>query len=454
MRSKSLAFRLALIAALGSTLALILAGTLFVFLFRSAVERSFDERLDALLKTLVATAVNTDGIDPIAAHAMGEPRFALPQSGWYWQIRSLDTGTVVAASPSLIGDTLPVDDLPARDQPARTLEIAGSDGKDLRALERRVDTGSGGGYAVLVSGDTDDLDQEIADFRLVVVISIGLFAALLAIGTSLLVRWGLWPLRAMRDDLGRVRRGEISQFEGDFPREIEPLVAELNALLISNREIVDRARRHVGNLAHALKTPLAVLQNEAASSTTPLAARVRDQVAVMRDQVGHHLDRARIAAQSRVIGVVTPVPPVVESLARVMRKVHEERDLAIETHATEGLSFRGEKQDLEEMVGNLFDNACKWARSRVRVTVDEFGSGRENWVRLTFEDDGPGLAADQRQAALSRGMRLDESKPGSGLGLSIVVELARIYRGRLTLEDTELGGLSARLFLPAADRDL
>ena len=175
-----------------------------------------------------------------------------------------------------------------------------------------------------------------------------------------------------------------------------------------------------------------------------------EQIAIMRDQVEHHLNRARMAAQVNVIGAVTPVEPVVAGLARVMRKVHGGRQIDIETHIASDLIFRGEKQDLEEMIGNLLDNACKWAAARVRVSATRDVIDRRGCLALTFDDDGPGLAPEGREAALARGGRLDESKPGSGLGLSIVVELARIYGGKLDLQESTSGGLSARLVLPAA----
>jgi signal transduction histidine kinase len=292
--------------------------------------------------------------------------------------------------------------------------------------------------------------EDIRAFRNYVIWWLGGLAILLALGIAALMRWGFRPLRRVREDLNKVREGDIARLTGDYPSEIEPLVQDLNALIASNREIVERARTHVGNLAHALKTPLAVLQNETAAAPGPLAAKVAEQTAIMREQVEHHLNRARMAAQANVIGVVAPIAPVVAALVRVMRKVHQERQLEIDVAVPPDLRFRGEKHDLEEMTGNLLDNACKWAASRVRITASRSDAGRRALVCIDFEDDGPGLAAADRAAALARGARLDETKPGSGLGLAIVVELARIYGGSLELEASELGGLSARLTLPAA----
>ena len=449
MRSNSLSLRVALIAAGGSALALLVAGAVLIYQFSNAVERNFDARLETLLLTLI-TATDLEGnVDESAVEGSSGGSFSRPLSGWYWQTRSVETGEVIDWSPSLEFDVLPVADLPTNEEPSRTFVIEASGERELRALEQLVTLVPGRTYALLVAGDTDPMVSDIAAFRNSVIQWLGGLALLFALGIAALLRWGLRPLRRVRDDLGKVREGEIQHLEGEYPSEIEPLVHDLNALIDSNREIVERARTHVGNLAHALKTPLAVLQNETADNHSPLATKVGEQTKIMRDQVEHHLNRARMAAQANVLGAVTPVGPVISSLARVMRKVHEERRLDIEANVPPELRFRGEKHDLEEMTGNLFDNACKWAASKVRVSAGREEIGRRPFLTILFDDDGPGLPQESRDAALARGHRLDETKPGSGLGLSIVVELARIYGGSLKLDRSELGGLGARLTLPA-----
>ena len=234
--------------------------------------------------------------------------------------------------------------------------------------------------------------------------------------------------------------------------EIAPLARETNALIDANREIVERARTHVGNLAHAIKTPLSVILNEAsAHAPDPFAAKVLEQADVMRDQVAHHLERARIAARLTIIGTVTEVAPAIEALRRTMEKIHRGRGIAISVEADPKAKFRGERQDLEEMAGNLVDNACKWAESQVFVEVlaeqpGEPGAG--TMLRIIVDDDGRGLSPAERAQVSRRGQRLDESKPGSGLGLSIVIDLAALYGGSLTLGSAPIGGLRAELALP------
>ena len=451
MRRNSLSVRLAAIAGIGSAIALLVAGLVFITLFRQSVERNFDARLDVLLQTLVGATITEEGIDAASAALIGEPRFALPQSGWYWQIRNTTGGEVLADSDSLFGDRLALADFPPTDGAVRIAVLKGPAGRSLRGLERRISPPSGPSLAVLVAGDADAMAVEITQFRFVVFSTLAIFAAILAVGMAGLVRFGLRPLREVRDALKLVELGEKGSLEGEYPEEITPLVNDLNTLLRSNREIVERSRTHVGNLAHALKTPIAVLINEA-KGEDPLAVKMRDQAAIMRDQIHHHLDRARMAAQTNVIGAVTPVAPVIEGILRVMRRVHDGRGITIEDDVPPDLRFRGEKQDLEEIVGNLVDNACKWAKSRVVIKARPDTASGESRLHLIIDDDGPGLPGESRQRALRRGARLDESKPGSGLGLSIVFELVELYGGTIRLEDAAAGGLSAQIFLPAVDK--
>lgn len=455
MTSKSLTLRLALLAAAGSAVALLLAGILFTSLFRQAMEATFDERLQNHMANIIGAALTEDGVDQEAANQIEEPLFLETLSGWYWQIRSVSTGEVVAESLSISADILPETPLPPEDGTVVAMNMVGPNDVRLRAIELRVTNTSssanvpGASFAVLVAGNASRLDAEVAEFFWTVTLTLAIFALLLAGGAALLIRFGLRPLRDVRAALRRVRLGESASMEGNYPLEIEPLVNDLNALIGSNREIVDRSRTHVGNLAHALKTPIAVLQNEA-TGKDPLSVQVREQVAMMQHQITHHLDRAQMAAQSKVLGVITPVAPVIDGLERVMRKVHRERNLTITVHREPDLRFRGEKQDLEEMIGNLLDNACKWAKSEIRLSAISERRGRNERLIVIIDDDGPGLLGGQRQEAISRGKRIDQSVPGSGLGLSIVDELARVYGGSFKLESAQLGGLSAQLELPLA----
>ena len=326
--------------------------------------------------------------------------------------------------------------------------VDGPEQQRLRVLEREIALNRNGvdegRYSFAVAGDGSEIDKTVGEFRTLVIIALSIVGAGLLIATLFQVRFGLKPLRVISRGLAAIRSGKAEVLEGELPTEIQPMQTELNALIRSNHAIVERARTHVGNLAHALKTPLSVITNEAGGKRTVFARKVVEQADLMRDQISHHLNRARMAARSGVIGGATPVKPVLEALVRALQKIYESRGLTLQLTCSDEVVFHGEKHDLEEMIGNLLDNACKWARSNVEVAVE---TGTESMI-VTVDDDGPGLPEKARAAAIKRGRRLDETKPGSGLGLSIVAELAHLYDGDFSLNSSESGGLQARIELP------
>jgi signal transduction histidine kinase len=455
MRTNSLALRLFLSATVWTVLILLVTGFVLSGLYQSSVERAFDRRLGVYLKTLVADLASPDVPIEKTGQMLGEPLFELPLSGWYWQVTRLDTAKPeVTSSRSLWDRGLPhlVDLQVAPDlDGTRKSYVQGPEDQRLRLVERDVDLGDDGRFMVTVGGDAAELDDEILSFDGAIAATFAMLAAVLLLTTMFQVRFGLAPLNRISRGLAAIRSGRAEKLEGTFPVEIEPLARETNALIDANREIVERARTHVGNLAHALKTPLSVMMNEAAArGDDPLAAKVNEQAGIMRDQVTRHLERARIAARVAVVGSITDVVPVVQALARTIEKTHHDKSLGVDLDLPPEARFRGERQDLEEMVGNLVDNACKWASARVSIEVllEQPEPGRQV-VRIVVDDDGPGLTPAQREQVAKRGRRLDETKPGSGLGLSIVVELAGLYGGALNLGTAPIGGLRAELVLPA-----
>jgi len=458
MRPRSLSTRLIISSALVSIVLLAATGVVLAGLFQSALERNFDARLRAVLDGLVANVEIDAAGNPVLSGEMADTRFTLPLSGWYWQVIPMaDSAAGDLASQSLLEQRLEPDtnSLTARGKDGvASFYMFDGNGASLRAIEQVFQLpGSDKNFSVLVAGNFDELKDEVSSFRQ------GLIASLVILGLGLLiaifiqVRFGLRPLGAMQASLTAIREGKAERLEGTFPAEIQPVAEELNLLIQSNSEIIERARTQVGNLAHALKTPLSVLTNEAASQKGPLASKVTEQAQVMRDQVSMYLDRARRAARAQGLGAVTDVKPVLDALARTLQRINRDKGVKVNVECDEGLKFRGERQDLEEMVGNLLDNACKWSRETVdvkgRLWRDGSPAGR-TWLELQVDDDGPGLPADKRAEAVKRGRRLDETKPGSGLGLSIVTETATMYNGSVTLEDAEMGGLRVRLILPAA----
>lgn len=465
MRAKSLATRLFLSATAWVVLILTITGIALSSVYNHSVERAFDRRLNLYLRTLVAEVTAPDDSADKAQdnrssdktiQALGEPLFELPLSGWYWRIASTDPAKPDSRASRSLWDA----DLPRLEDQGIALTpsgvrlgyVAGPEGQHLRMVERPVDLGADGKYLVSVAGDATEITEETRTFDYYLA---GTFAALtigLLLTTVFQVRFGLAPLKRISEELAEIRSGKAERLEGLFPEEIAPLARETNALLDANRAIVERSRTHVGNLAHAIKTPLSVIINEAsAHAGDPFAAKVLEQAGMMRDQVTHHLERARIAARLTVVSTVTEVAPVLGALKRTMEKIHRERGIEIETRSYAGAKFRGERQDLEEMVGNLVDNACKWAKKHVSIEVlvqPASDTDFHQTLHIIVDDDGHGLSAAERVQVARRGQRLDESKPGSGLGLSIVIDLAALYHGNLTLGSAPIGGLRAELTLP------
>ncbi|MFH3480594.1 ATP-binding protein [Xanthobacter variabilis] len=454
--SGSLALRLVLSALAIMLAVLLVVGLVLSTLYARAAERAFDRRLGVYLKMIVAEVANASGADVPEPQALSDPLFIFPNSGWYWQIaHKAEGGSAVKTSRSLRDARLP------RAAPASGADGTGAvrqgygpgpRGETLRVVERELDFGADGSYVVSVAAVSTELDSDVAGFNMVLVGTLIVLGLAFLLVVLFQVRFGLKPLSRISQALSDVRSGEAERLVGAYPVEIVPLVREVNALIDANREVVQRARTHVGNLAHALKTPLSVLLNEAGTRGDPLAARVRDQVSVMRDQVAHHLERARMAARPSIVVGACDVAYTVTALARTMEKIHRAKGLAIDVRILDGVRFRGEQQDLEEMVGNLVDNACKWARSRVDLEVRLDAprpAGGAPFFRVVIDDDGPGLDPARRAEVGQRGRRLDESMPGSGLGLSIVHELALLYGGSLELGSAPGGGLRTELVLPA-----
>jgi signal transduction histidine kinase len=327
-------------------------------------------------------------------------------------------------------------------------------GTRLRVIQQNFKLGGNErNYSFLVAGNFDELKGEIDAFRRTLFVVLGLLGLGLLVAVLLQVNYGLLPLKRLQASVTAIREGRADKLEGEFPAEIRPVADELNLLIKSNADIIERARTQVGNLAHALKTPLSVLTNEAHVHKGLFASKVVEQTNVMRDHVSLYLDRARRAARAQGLGAVTEIKPILEGIARTTERIHRDKGIVVKVKCKGAYKFRGEKQDFEEMMGNLVDNACKWATKRVVVKASLGGAGAHQgrtWLTLLVDDDGPGLPAERRADALKRGQRLDETKPGSGLGLSIVKETAQMYGGSIELDDAESGGLRVRLILPAA----
>ncbi|AHK43780.1 two-component sensor histidine kinase protein [Ensifer adhaerens OV14] len=443
-----------------AVVALVVIGVVISALYRQGSERGFKDLLRAQLFNVVNSISVNEKTVLAGSPQLGDLRFSQPQTGWYWivdPIGEFDTPPLI--STSLGNAKLPiasVDEVPFDTGYVRFYTTKDPFGNEVEVAETEVVLDIQGHTARFrVAGNRDVLEADINRFTRNLTIALSIFG-LGGLGmNALTILFGLRPLDQVRRSLEKIRAGESERLDGAFPREIQPLANEVNALIDSNRRIVERARMQVGNLAHSLKTPIAVLLNEARVLEASHGELVRNQVDAMQMQVQSYLSRARIAAQRESILARTEAQPALERLVRVMRKLNPEKEVHLSINPP-GLVLAMELQDVEETVGNLLENAARHAKGEVWLNVrpatnEEHAkeTGRQ-WIVLDVDDDGAGLDPDQIALAMKRGKRLDESKPGTGLGLSIVSEIVREYQGTLTLSRREEGGLRAELVLPAA----
>ena len=453
----SLRFRLLAATLVALVLALVLAGVLLGSLFREHVTRQFEAVLTQQLDQLTARLdVDATGQPVIDTGRLSDPRWQKPYSGLYWQLDRVvpggETRRGELRSRSLWDTVLTLPDDALADGALHRHEGQGPQDAPLMLVERTVRTAEppGAAWRLIVAADVTENAAAVSRFTGVLAASLAALGALLIMAALAQVGVGLSPLRALGGALADVREGRSQRLQGRFPAELQPLIDDFNGVLDRNAEVVERARTQAGNLAHALKTPLAVMDQAAQSAgagAPALAPLVQEQVARARRHIDWHLARARAAAAHRLPGQRAAVAPVIEALLRVMSRVHADRGLRLERgDIPPAWAFAGEEQDLQEMLGNVLDNACLWARTTVKVDVRR--DAARLWV--TVADDGPGIAPGQRQAVLTRGVRLDEATPGSGLGLAIVADLVAMYGGTMALDTAALGGLQVTLSLPAS----
>ncbi|CAK0748546.1 two-component system, OmpR family, sensor histidine kinase PhoQ [uncultured Gammaproteobacteria bacterium] len=461
---RSLHLRLLAAAAVSVTLALAVAGVVLSDLFaghvRARQERELANHLDQL-----AAAVEPDASGrPALIRPLSDPRFQRPLSGLYWQVSAGDLAVLRSRSLWDAALALPGDGL--TDGDLHVHQTLGPEGAPVIVAERllRFAGGDDGRFRLAVAEANAELNRAGGEFNRTLALSLVALAGVLVVATAVQVSIGLQPLRRLRSELAEIRAGRRERFElGLAPAEIVPLIGDLNHLLEHSAEVVARARVHAGNLAHGLKTGLAVIGNELDLLDPVAAATLRPRLDDMLRQINHHLGRARAAAAAGLPGWRTEVAPVVVALRRTLLSLYADRPPAITIECSSFLTFAGEKEDLEEVLGNLLDNACKWTAGQIQVSAhtthdgddDEGSVGKaasqqqcDTWIKLEIEDDGPGLPEGREAEILNRGVRLDESVPGTGLGLGIVRDLTALYGGRVAFSRSSLGGLKVTVLLP------
>jgi len=447
MRKGSIAASLFWLSAGWLILALVATGFLLTDLYSRALDNSLSDTLEFHVESLTGALLETG--NPLSSDiALTDPRFNRPRSGWYWAIRDAD-GAVYNLSTSVVGIALPelteLPDMLGR----RSAIVSDSFGTSMRVVERTV-TLAPKTYQIVVTGNLSEILELVGDFRGQAFIVLGAVGVMLAVMSAIVARFAMRPIDRLSRAIEAVREGESVAVTGTYPREIAPLAEEVNELLRSNSQIIERARNQVGNLAHGLKTPIAVLRNEASAKKGALADVVLAESEKMSTMVSTYLERARLAARTSVVGKKADATMIMLRLTRVMRKIHPEVTVAFQRPDASLPWFRGDEADLEEMAGNLLDNACKWSKGQVGVRLSSERVDTGTMLLIRIDDNGPGLSEEDAQKVLRRGVRLDEKTPGSGLGLDIVKELVDVYGGSLALKRSALGGLMVELRLPTA----
>lgn len=422
--------------------------------YRAQTIRLLEQELDSTLITLPrALEILPDGrVVDQEDKLPSDVRYDLPLSGRYWAMIAVDADGTFRSdirSQSLWDGPLPLDAELATEaltDPGTTKygNAIGPADERLRIAARSITIPNRDTPILLfAAADREATDEGANQLRLLLLISMTFLAGGTLIALWVGLRLALLPFRRVQLHISQIRSGHRAKLDGDYPVEVIPLTDELNKLLDNNRSVVERAQTHVGNLAHALKTPLAVLRNEA-TGNTPLDDVVRRQTESMRSNVDHYLRRAQAAARAEALGVRTEVKPVVEGLVRLLNRLFEASRIEVSSTVPDGIFLRIEQQDLEEMLGNIMENACKWTKSRVEVSME---AGENALMMIHVDDNGDGLTDAEMAAVVKRGVRLDEKAPGTGLGLSIVTDIAEMNGGQFTLSESPMGGLRATIGL-------
>lgn len=451
--TRSLSLRVMILSTLWVVVSLLSISAVSILFYKRSTEESLERILSAQLYSLIATVrVASDGTLRGGAE-IDDIRYTDPTTGWYWEVIAISHNLKGRlTSPSLGTEELftPSDvDIPFDNKFFRSYRMKGNNGQKLQVIESDVVLDNKNHIARFrLVGNMDEAHAQVKEFKRTLQIflwSFGLGSVLINIA---IIFFSFQPLKLIRRTLNDIREGRVHYVNTDLVSEVMPLAQEMNALIKNNQRIIERFRTQVGNLAHSLKTPLSVIMNETDKMHGKQTFLLREQVQIMQAQINHYLQRARIAAQCDSIIYHTSVRSVVDRLVRVMKKLNPEKQIQF-IMDVDDIVFSGEKEDLEEIIGNLIENATQWSRAKVLISccLDK-NVEEEKYFSILVEDDGPGLTEDKIDEALKRGWRFDESKPGTGLGLAIVSDLVNEYGGNLFLSRSVLGGLCTKVLLP------
>ncbi|CBI76066.1 sensor histidine kinase [Bartonella clarridgeiae 73] len=450
---KSLSLRVMILSTLWAIISLSSISAVSILFYQRSSEQSLERILSSQLYSLIAAVTVTSEGYLRGKPEFGDIRYSDPTSGWYWEVFSVSPnlhGRLVSRSLGTKEIFSPSDaDIPFNSQFFRSYRIKGIDGQNLKVIESDVVLDNQNRVARFrLIGNIDEVYLQVKEFEQTLQFFLWSFGIGSVLINLTIIFFSFQPLKRIRQTLNDIRAGRTDYVSTDLLSEVMPLAEEMNALINNNQRIIERFRTQVGNLAHSLKTPLSVIINEVDNMTGEQALLLREQTKIMHSQINHYLQRARIAAQRDSVVYHTPVRETLDRLVRVMKKLNPDKHIQF-TMDVDDIIFSGEREDLEEIVGNLIENAAQWSRTKILIHCFLEESFEETaFFSIVIEDDGPGLTEEQIDEALKRGRRFDESKPGTGLGLAIVSDMVSEYDGSFSLSRSELGGLYTKVVLP------
>ena len=445
----SLAVRLFFSATVWIMLTLVSAGLLLSDLNKNSNFKAFDDRLNLSLETLIGASRldSSDGITVVST--IGDPRYFQPYSGWYWQIN--DGAKTLARSRSMWDQVFTIDKRLIGGRSQFVSQVQSSDNqvkkiekKKLHIIQREISfPGYKNPVTFTVSGDTKEYQENIKKFdntlsTILIALGVGLMFAVF-----LQVNFGLLPLNKIKTALFKIRNGDEKNLQDPYPLEVQPLATEINNLLEYNEKIIERAKTHVGNLAHVLKTPLAVVSNEIDKEDKILS----NQIQLMKRQIDRYLKKAHLDSVGKITKEKINIIELSKKMVGIFLKLYPSKDIRMSSDLEKAFVLSS-FEDMEEVIGNIVENSCKWAGKRVFLKIKE---SEENDIHMIFSDDGPGLPQDKMKKVFARGFRLDEQTPGTGLGLNIVKDIIETSKGKVWLtKSLELGGLEVNIKLPSS----
>ena len=443
----SLALRLFLSASVWILLTLISGGLLLSDIFRESTEKAFDDKLNLFMETLIGSS-KIDSTESITVvNPLGDPRFFQPYSGWYWQINK--GSQTLVRSRSMWDQVLTLDKrliggraqfINSNLQEKKNKKIVTS--QKLNIVQREISfPGFDDPLTFMISGDTEEFEKNIMQFNNILVSSLAILGFGLLLSVYLQVKYGLLPLKKIKNSLFKIRNGDAKKLEDNYPTEVSPLASEINILLEHNEKIVQRAKTHVGNLAHALKTPLTIISNHINATNDQ---SLKPQVELINKNIDRYLNKARSSATGNIVKSKIEVDIVTKKIIKIFRKIYPNLQINL-ISIDKNLLIPGNSDDLDEILGNLLENACKWTNEVVELKVLKFS---DRSIKFTISDDGPGLPKHRRAEVFARGFRLDEQTPGTGLGLNIVKDTVEQYSGKVWLSESIFNGLEVNVILP------